>query len=291
METIPLDILCLLALKLDMSSLLALTACSNYLFRMQSREIMWEFAFRRKWPRMDFDSMHSKSWEQRYKQLHDFEVKIGLQYALKNGSISESRQYAMFVRSPAHAMVIPWTARCIIPFTPKHGDLLLDLDDENFGYRNDGVHICYNREKWIKRFNVTIEVSGPELCHRELCFRELCSELDDYGALPTDFYYPDFPLNYWVDLIAHNYIVNVRNDAINCLPGESFDLVVDFNGLQKNNFPSKEIWRLHKFDRPNTCVVQHHMELTFTDARQLCYVPMILRWVDGDGTGTVILNI
>jgi len=80
---------------------------------------------------------------------------------------------------------MPFEARLV--FKPRHGDILLKFDAEDAGYRNNIV--------WF--------------WHEELGAVECDFDADEYGGVPHYFAFPRFPLDYYLDSMAHNNIVQV----------------------------------------------------------------------------------
>lgn len=91
------------------------------------------------------------------------------------------RYETLLYRKDEKAMVIPLNLKTIVP---RYGDVLIDLND--VGYRNQGVYF----------WNGAIIGS--------------CYDFDDYGSVPLEFSWPEFPISYYLDIIDHNNYVNFR---------------------------------------------------------------------------------
>ena len=104
---------------------------------------------------------------------------------LKTGSKSFvlTHYKTLLFRDLEKAMVIPSVHNIL----PRHGDVIINL--ETVGYRNQGLTF----------YNESTDTSVE-------CYRDI----DDYGSVPLIFTWPQYPIQYWTDIIDHNKLVNLK---------------------------------------------------------------------------------
>ncbi|ARF09728.1 hypothetical protein Indivirus_2_107 [Indivirus ILV1] len=95
----------------------------------------------------------------------------------------------LLYRNHNHAMVIPYIIGKKLRIKPRNGDVIINLD--RIGYRNEGVWIW--NDDLHKRCGLNYEV-------------------DDYGSIPYDFSWPEYPIMYYNGIIQHNNLINLKID-------------------------------------------------------------------------------
>lgn len=77
----------------------------------------------------------------------------------------------------------------------------------------------------------------------------LSVDIDDYGHVPEEFYWPKYPLDYWVDVVEHNTIVPVRFREETLILRNDVKILRLVDGKQKNYIPYVEIDNIMFFTR------------------------------------------
>ena len=72
--------------------------------------------------------------------------------------------------------------------------------------RGDAVRLksfADSPDEWYRNERLYLAVSANKIV-------PLSSDIDDYGHVPEEFYWPEFPADYWLEAVTHNNLVPVR---------------------------------------------------------------------------------
>lgn len=207
---------------------LARTCKKNYTVFLE-RDALWQKWANNRFGHIDLnDVVNCINWLMAYKHFMNNYNKI-IEYArqltrVKSFNVETHIKYmykTLLFRQENKPMVIP----AISKIKPKHGDIILRLAVT--GYRNDGVSF------WDDKLKICID-----------CYRGK----DEYGSVPLAFYWPEFPIEYYMGIIAHNNLVNFKVKKEDIFFTEAFWLLCNTIKIKINSSLSLTGLKVMLFD-------------------------------------------
>ena len=175
------DTFVLIAQKLDYQSVLnASRTCSSW-YRLSQSDTVWHHMVREKFGDVELSDIYEAK---NFKDVLKTMIKCW-KYVLKEAEAALTFYPSFLHRSSEKSMMIPLDWIDII--LPRRGDTLLDLSE--WGYRMNGISY-WDGNKRI----------APDYGY------------DDYGHVPIQFAYPEFPIDYFYH--GHSHLVHVKNPVL-----------------------------------------------------------------------------